>query len=419
MESKNSRRGFTLVELLVVIAIIGVLVALLLPAVQAAREAARRNSCLNNIKQIGLGLQNLGALPNSTFPGASSVGVDWANVGTQHRVGEATDLTPPTNPADREGDGFSWLFQLLPYMENQVLYDRVKQSTTLTNGSRNNRRFANNIEVDLNATGARRYAHGQQQPAFICPSYPGSEETKINFGTGSTATKAAVGNYVATVATHFEGNATNNSAGNAAGNNIPAQPFGGKGGNGGIPFPGSIGASTSGAAASRLVKSLTGLGINTFGSSGDGTSNTFMFGESREDSYAAWISGLSAWTVGVWPETPENVQYDNTNPNNTIKELYFPNGDGRICLNIGKRNTSVSPPVDQFYIASGSNVTGLNSIYPNGRQWGLSSGHPGIVQFGFADGHGTSVPDDVDPTVFLNTITVRGGEVRTLSGDFN
>ena len=106
----NSKpHGFTLVELLVVIAIIGVLVALLLPAVQAAREAARRNSCLNNEKQIGLALLNY-ETAHKKFP-AGRHGCD----------GTRENLCGSQLPKDRSAK--SAFVKILPYLEQQALHD--------------------------------------------------------------------------------------------------------------------------------------------------------------------------------------------------------------------------------------------------------------------------------------------------------
>ncbi len=100
------RRGFTLVELLVVIAIIGILVALLLPAVQAAREAARRNQCQNHLKQLGLAAMGLESANGHLPPGGW--GWQW--------VGDA-DLG---YGKDQPG---GWIFALLPYIEESSYYD--------------------------------------------------------------------------------------------------------------------------------------------------------------------------------------------------------------------------------------------------------------------------------------------------------
>ncbi len=116
--NRRLRRGFTLIELLVVIAIIAVLIALLLPAVQAAREAARRAQCVNNLKQLGLGVHNY-LSTNNAFPPLLT---NW-NIG-----GSAT----PQN-----GSGtwpLSWAVSLLPFIEQTQLFNACNQSNGAQDG---------------------------------------------------------------------------------------------------------------------------------------------------------------------------------------------------------------------------------------------------------------------------------------------
>jgi prepilin-type N-terminal cleavage/methylation domain-containing protein/prepilin-type processing-associated H-X9-DG protein len=114
LERCGSRRAFTLVELLVVIAIIGVLVALLLPAVQAAREAARRMSCQNNLKQMGLALHNFESAKRH-FPHGR-----W-NVTT----GDTGKHAVPDRPVEDSNDQ-CWTVIALPYAEEQSIADLYK-----------------------------------------------------------------------------------------------------------------------------------------------------------------------------------------------------------------------------------------------------------------------------------------------------
>ena len=102
LQSKRRKLGFTLVELLVVIAIIGILIALLLPAVQSAREAARRASCSNKMKQIGIALHNYHDTHKCFPPDAIWVG----------------------NSAVRQRN-FTWIALLLPFMEQAPLHDQI------------------------------------------------------------------------------------------------------------------------------------------------------------------------------------------------------------------------------------------------------------------------------------------------------
>ena len=106
---RKGHRGFTLVELLVVIAIIGILIGMLLPAVQQVREAARRTECLNNLRQTGLAAINFES-GRMHFPTQGAINGSFFQGG----------LDRPT----RGAENFSWIFQVLPFMEQQNLANR-------------------------------------------------------------------------------------------------------------------------------------------------------------------------------------------------------------------------------------------------------------------------------------------------------
>ncbi len=132
------RAGFTLVELLVVIAIIGILVALLLPAVQAAREAARRVQCANNLKQLGLGCLTYESSFKELPPGSMVIGSD----------NRKTNVTT------------GWAIEILPFIEEQAVYEQFDFE--------NGKSF---METAVNDSGVSNVEAGQNQLAvFLCPT---------------------------------------------------------------------------------------------------------------------------------------------------------------------------------------------------------------------------------------------------------
>jgi prepilin-type N-terminal cleavage/methylation domain-containing protein len=244
-----SRKAFTLVELLVVIAIIGVLVALLLPAVQAAREAARRMACSNNMKQLGLAALN----HESTYKEIPASLIIELGL-------------PPGGPGQPgspyPGIVHSWAVQFLPYIEQSNLYDQYNMrfpwfsSPLIVPGSPDN-------QAVLRTTVG----------TFLCPSSPGGAQRRVNgnfnFGVNFPYSNLAVTDY-----------ATNSSI----------NP-------GSVTFFGYGTGTTQASLFSAMRPILRGNGVallgqapseaNTMGTIIDGTSNTLLLCEDagRPDFY--------------------------------------------------------------------------------------------------------------------------------------
>ena len=348
------RRGFTLIELLVVIAIIAVLVALLLPAVQQAREAARRTQCKNNLKQLGLSLHNYADVFD-TFPPGRIVHISTSDNRTASANGNATT---------GNGDCFSAFAQLLPQLDQGVIYNQINFNSGPDTAANN----------DLSIL---------QPSVFICPSDSGAKS--LAQGTGF----AGVTNYVLNTGTTFPVSPNNPS---------------------GIPVTGIF-----------YENSKVRLADIT-----DGTSQTICLSEQILSSLSDPTNNGGNWT-GVTPSTGFVLTSGNNNTNAGPELMNYP-GDcangSKLQLTRGNRLLYGAPGHTMYNHVRGPNDTqidcrgGLPHSPRNYYWWSrLShniashSKHVGGVHSLFGDGHVQFVSNSIDLSIWHGLGSRSGREV--------
>jgi prepilin-type N-terminal cleavage/methylation domain-containing protein/prepilin-type processing-associated H-X9-DG protein len=347
-----ARRGFTLVELLVVIAIIGVLVALLLPAIQAAREAARRSQCANNMRQLSLAVLNYESSRKELPPaGLAQIIQDKAF---------GVDIFNPL-----AGIRFSWIVEVLPFMEEQSLFDKFDHSKQI-------------VFQDQNP-------QASSLSTLLCPS-DSANGRLYEYADFGRKINCAKGNYAAFVSPFH----------------VDLQ----------LVFPGAL------VANGQRIGQIKG-----------GLSQTLLLSEVRtldhvHDQRGAWALPLAGASLLAFDMHPVDWPYDDSTggtivthvkardpyaPNlNSLGKTQRPNGQGPNKDTLEECDTKIAP--DLAGLATSADmpcnhrdrqpgVSGYMSAAPR-------SLHPSGVNASYVDGHVSFLENDVDDVVMALAISV-------------
>ena len=388
---RQSLKAFTLIELLVVIAIIAVLIALLLPAVQAAREAARRSQCVNNIKQLALGCHNFESV-NGTFP--KGVYLPYVNgllpyvpKGQPSQVGDnvVSDQTEPFGP--------NWAVMILPYMEQQNLYNN---SNVIGYPGWSGPYAMAGASSAINATSynmdwANTTLRTMRLSTFVCPSDANNQAGSF-FYTQSDLTNFssfAPGSQAGTPLTNWaRGNYGSIQGATDADHNVN-----GYDGEPADPFPGGSKKGMMGANYGVKIAEVT-----------DGLSNTAMIGELRVGLNSMDIRGT--WAMGfAGASMAGHAKNYNPTPNN---KLGFPSPN---CTDGGDELQASAQFAPQFPNAAqqGMGVNCGGGMYNSGGQ--VRSLHPGGVNVGFGDGSVKFIKNTISNPVWYNILTSKNGAI--------
>ncbi len=397
----KNRRGFTLIELLVVIAIIAVLISLLLPAVQSAREAARRAQCVNNLKQLGLAAANFVSVNNKLPMGVYE---PWALGLNNQTAGDYTvsDFYHPFGP--------NWAVQLLPFLEQQTLYNASNvngypgfngpymspDGVQIPNNNLYNMDWANST---LRAT---------RLNVFVCPS-DGYNDTANNFlGSASDANDQYLSGTLPNDPRSgvLLMNWARGNYGAVEGGTDSDHTVNGVEGNNNAPFPPS---------SKRGV-----MGVNfgvSYAAVTDGTTNTAFFAEMRSgistiDIRGTWAMGFSGASfcceTRSYNPTPNSMNWAGPPPGSDD------GGDElQTCLSTWARVPNLAAlgmPCNTSSPDHQGQGDGLNNSGGQAR-----SLHPGGVNIGLGDGSVRFIKNSISNVTWFSLIVSNDG--RIISAD--